>query len=472
MEVTLTAYLALAAWIPLSICLFNLMRPAAAVTVTFVGGYLLLPETVAFDFPAIPPLDKHLISSLGALAGTLIFAGARLRRAQPGWGLEVLAGLVVVSALVTAATNSDEIFIGPITLPGLTPYDGVSMGVRQVLFLGLPFLLGRSLFRSSRDLNDLLTVLAAASVAYSVLIVWEARMSPQLHVNLYGFHPHSFVQNYRFGGWRPQVFTRHGLVLAMFVSFSLICSLGLWRARRPVFGLAASLVSGYLTAILVLCRSVSPTIYAIVVAPLLLLRPSLQLRIATLLVLVPLAYPALRASPLFPDRQMVEFAGSFDAQRAQSLDFRFKNEDKQLMRARERLAFGWGGFGRDRLYDPMDGRDLSVLDGTWIIILGEQGVVGLFVAFGLLLVPVYRARKSLRYFGTRRERVMVATLGWLIAAQAVDMLPNSSFAPLSLLLAGALSGVCDGARTLARVRARQAGALAHDENAGPPALEP
>ena len=71
---------------------------------------------------------------------------------------------------------------------------------------------------------------------------------------------------------------------------------------------------------------------------------------------------------------------------------------------------------------------------------------------------------------TNRERLQVAALGWVLCAQGLDMMPNASFAPVSLLLAGAMTGVCEGARQEAaeRRRAAQAMTLATDDAPEPP----
>ena len=58
-----------------------------------------------------------------------------------------------------------------------------------------------------------------------------------------------------------------------------------------------------------------------------------------------------------------------------------------LERASERILFGWGRFGRSRVYNEY-GSDISVTDGRWIITLGQFGVVGFMGEFGLLALAL------------------------------------------------------------------------------------
>src|SRR5205823_4753004 len=96
-----------------------------------------------------------------------------------------------------------------------------------------------------------------------------------------------------------------------------------------------------------------------------------------LLLLVPPAYMALRLTGVWSGEGVVEWVGSrVDEERAQSLEFRLRNEDLLIDRALEQPAFGWGGWGRSRVVDDT-GRDLTVTDGLWVIALGDRGFFGL-----------------------------------------------------------------------------------------------
>ena len=181
-------------------------------------------------------------------------------------------------------------------------------------------------------------MLIVAGLFYSLPMLFEVRMSPQLHTWIYGYFPHSFLQQMREGGFRPVVFLGHGLLVAFFIMTSAVAAAAFWRTRARVVRLPAAGVTAYLGGVLVLCKTLGALVYG---AALVLLvrftRPQLQLRIALVLVAIALLYPTLRAADLFPTRTMVELAQSIDADRAQSLKFRFDNEDQLLDRAWQRF---------------------------------------------------------------------------------------------------------------------------------------
>jgi tetratricopeptide (TPR) repeat protein len=56
-------------------------------------------------------------------------------------------------------------------------------------------------------------------------------------------------------------------------------------------------------------------------------------------------------------------------------------------KALQRPLFGWGGWGRNRVFDEK-GRDLTITDGYWIIVLGSFGAVGLTSWTVSLLLPM------------------------------------------------------------------------------------
>ena len=63
---------------------------------------------------------------------------------------------------------------------------------------------------------------------------------------------------------------------------------------------------------------------------------------------------------------------------------------KMLAHAAEKPLFGWGGYGRNHVYDMATGRMLTIADGAWIISLGIYGWVGYIAEFGLLALPLVK----------------------------------------------------------------------------------
>ena len=251
----------------------------------------------------------------------------------------------------------------------------------------------------------------------------------------------------REGGFRPVVFLGHGLLVAFFIMTSAVAAATYWRQNRKVLRLPMAGVTIYLSFLLLLCKTLGALIYG---AALVLLvrftRPQAQLRIALMLVTIALLYPVLRAGDLVPTRTMVEMARSIEEDRAESLQFRFENEDRLLDRAWQRFFFGWGRFGRNRVYDEASGRDVSVTDGYWIITMGQFGFIGFLGEFGLLALPIFRTTSAIKFAESKEEQLFLAALALILAINIVDLLPNSSLSPWTWLLAGALLGRTEALR--------------------------
>ena len=154
-------------------------------------------------------------------------------------------------------------------------------------------------------------------------------------------------------------------------------------------------VTVYLGMILILCRSAAAFVYGTVLVLLVCFaKPRMQLHVAVVLVVITLIYPILRTMDLVPTTFMLQTAELLSTERAQSLDYRLKNERKLLDHASERFWFGWGRFGRARVYDKDTGRDTSTWDGYSILTMGQFGVVGFLATFGLLALVVLRAASA------------------------------------------------------------------------------
>lgn len=463
------AHLVLLLWIPITIFLFTQFRPALAAALAMLGGVILLPVGIGFDFPGLPSLDRWTLCSVGTLAGALLFAPHQLAWRSFGRHGDAFWIALVVGSFFTAHSNPESLRYGPSLLPGMTLYDGISMASRLLLSVGVPYFLARSLFRKLQDVSALLGYLVAIGIAYSLLALYEVRMSPQLHVQLYGFVPPTiqWLMVHRLGGYRPFVFMPHGLALATFLLTLCIAAVTAWKNRLRFRGYSMALPALFLILTLALCKSLGSFVYAALILPILFFMPSrVQARIIVVLALFLFAYPALRAFDLVPTQALVELAATVDAERAQSLDVRFRNEKVLLDHARARLAFGWGSWGRNRSYDLESGSDLTVTDGYWILLLGTSGLVGYCAFFGLLLAPVLRAMGKLRSFATRRERSVVLAIAWMVIVYALDMLPNGLFNYYPIFLSGILAATTAHAERIRRkpVPSGKAGAPATAAN--------
>ena len=432
--------LALLSWPLISVAFFRKLRLPLAILVTIIGGFLLLPQRGGLDFPGLT-LNKSSIPALSALCLALIFAARDTSGLRPeGWlprhplALALLIALPV-GAVMTALTNGDPLRYGPTILPGLSLYDAGSMA-SSALTMILPLLLARRYLADAAAQRLILQVLCIAALGYSLFAIIEMRMSPQMSTWVYGFFPHSFLQHYKAGGWRPVVFLPHGLVLGIFFAMSVMAVVGLARvdaARRKLWICGAI----WLFVILALSRNFGALLITVALLPVLFFTNIRgQLMVAAIICGVFLAYPAARTTQVMPIDQFLQFAENIDPQRAASFQIRLDNEEALLAKASERPLFGWGGWSRSRVFNEA-GTDISITDGVWVIVLGLKGWVGYLAQFGLLTVPVF-----LLWFHRRRYEIGMesSVLAVILAANLVDMIPNSSNLTLTWLLAGALWG--------------------------------
>jgi len=430
------AYLALLLWPAVTIALFASMRPAPALIWSLLGGYLFLPVNTAFDFPGVPALDKTSIPSISALVGALMFAKGPVVRPPGEWWLVALMALYIISPIFTVLNNRDLLMFGSLILPGLKPYDAFSAAAYKCIDV-IPFLLGYSMLRTTHAQETFLRTLVVAVLGYSLLMLIEIRLSPQLHTWIYGFFPHSFGQQVRGGGYRPVVFLGHGLLVAILTAMTIVATAYLAKRRVRIFGISAWAWLAYLVVVMILCRSLGAIILSAAALIAMILIPRKRVRlICALLAITVLLYPVLRGVNVVPVQALADQIATANEERAGSFQTRIDNENQLLQRADQRPWFGWGGYGRNRVYDEYTGRDLSITDGTWIIVIGSYGWIGYVAAFGLLCLPLVAAwRRSARLSPAS------AALSLILAVNLLDLLPNSSLTPLTWLMAGTLARI-------------------------------
>lgn len=450
----LVAYVVFYLWPLVTWVLFSRLDASRALLWTILGGYMLLPPVIAIDLPMIPDFDKYSIPSLSAAAAVLFLLGGRFGvwpQSRIGRGLIVL---YVLSPFATVLTNADPIHFEQDSLPAMRIYDSLAVVASQFIAL-LPFFLARRYLATPEALHKMAVVLVSAGLIYSLPMLFEVRMSPQLNLWIYGYFQHDFSQAIRFGGFRPFVFMPHGLWVAFFALMCFLASLALFRegpADRRMKGFVTLL---YLAAVLVLCRSAGPLIYALALMPLLIFTSRrTQVTVAMVMASIVIAYPLLRGLHLVPIDDLVNFALGVNAERGQSLAFRVTNEELLLNRAAERPLFGWGGYGRNLLHDPVRGTISIIADGGWIITLGTYGWLGYITEFGLLALPLFLLARESWHMKSDRLSPFAGLVALLLAANLFDMLPNDTLIPFTWLMAGALFGYAE-ALARARQEARQ-----------------
>ena len=438
--------LVLFAWVPLALWIASRWPPSKAAALLLLIPVMLLPEGVDFKLPGLVEFTKGRIAVFWLLIGVLLFHRQRLATVRLGKWVTLALVLLLGGCVVTVFMNRDPMVYGTVYRPAHTPYDAVHFLATNMLDYVLPFTLAAAMFKGQRDLLVFFRMLVGAALAYSLLQIFELVMSPQLHRLVYGFHPHSFSQAMRGGGYRPTVFMAHGLAVAMFTVSGLLAAAGLYKAKSRLWRIGAGWALAYLWLILLLSKSQAAFLYSLVAVPLILFAtPKVQFRVATLLAVVVLAYPAARGAGLIPVDDIRNWvAGTYDQDRVGSMMMRFDNEEILLERANERSLFGWGGYCRPCVADEWTGETTSVSDGDWIIRLGMVGRVGFLGKYLLLLLPIFLSARRLKHVRRIADRRLLSALALIVGFSVFDLLPNGNFNYLVFVFSGVLLGCTEG----------------------------
>lgn len=431
------AYIVLLSWPIGTFYLLRRFGTGPGALIALLTSYMFLPAAFSVNIPGIPGLNKFSITIFTILFFILI-RGERLGLNYLDKRFKILLLLFIVSPFLTAITNSERY----LHLPGLTLYDGLTDSVNS--FLGfIPFLIGLTYFRKEKEQFRLFKYFAIASFIYAFFALFEIRMSPQLHTWTYGYFPHSWLQQSRAGGFRAVVFMGHGLLVAMFLAIGVAFWATLKQAKYKVFrySTTSGLVIVFIT--LLLSKSLAALIYGVfAIITIKYFKAKRIYLVSALMALVFVTYPISSSMGLFPHTALIDVANEISQDRAASLDYRFRHERMLLAHANDKPLFGWGTWGRNRIYDSETGEDISVTDGNWIITLGSSGWVGFLSTFLFWFLPVWIVFRKNRqmYFDSHQAQVLLAGHTLIIALIMIDQLPNASFNPLYWCLAGSLLG--------------------------------
>lgn len=406
----------------------------------FLVPYLLLPVSISINLPGVPSLNKGSIPAL--IAFIILYSKYKNFKLLPSSGLcRLLVITLFIFPFMTLLTNQDAVRYASKVLPALTFKDLPNMLFSNIVQYYIPFMAGYSYLKSKEAHKNTLIVIVLAGFVYALPTLWEIRMSPQLHKDIYGFFPHDWRQQIRQGGFRPVVFLGHGLLVAVFFSQVLIAASVLWKNKTAPLHKRGFIAVLFFVAILILSKSWSALIYGILSLTLLIFFNTKKwLQVAVTISLLVGLFPFLRSMDLVPTTATTNFLAQYNPARAASLQFRFDNEDLLLAKANERPLFGWGGWGRSRAFDPLTGQDVSVTDGAWILIFGPYGWLGYLATFGILVLPIVN---SLWPKGANKGYEIDkygAGLCLMLAFNLLDLIPNSSLTPLTFLIGGAILG--------------------------------
>jgi hypothetical protein len=435
MAVTPFVPLAMFGWIPVVIVLFARLRPHRAAVAGFLLAWMFLPQ-YAYALPGLPDYNKISAASFGILAGALLYdrtaalASYRLHAADA----PILAWCL--AAPISSLSN------------GLGLYDGLSMLLTRITTWGIPYFIGRVFLNRADHLADLCRGIFFGALVYVPFCLYEIVMSPRLHKLVYGFHSHNFGQTKRGGGWRPVIFMKHGLMNAMWMVSGTVAGLCLLFSRNlprrlPLLPVATGALVALVFVVTLLCKSFGA--FSLMVIGLAVIAAATRLRARWplgLLVIIPLLYMGLRASGAWDGQNLIRASLAIsNAERAGSLEFRINNENMLIEKALERPLFGWAGWKRSYVRNDA-GVTISVPDGLWIIVFGQNGLFGLVAVSAVLILPPLLL---LHLFSPARWRepevAALVPLAVLLVLFMIDNLFNDMFNPVMLLSAGGLTGL-------------------------------
>ena len=419
-------------WIPVVLYLFSRFPPQRAIVVSMVTAWLFLPQAI-FKVPGIPPYNKMAATCYGVLLATMMFDAARLNSFRPGW-LDLPMLIWCLCPFASSISND------------LGPYDGFSATFAQVVTWGVPYFLGRVYLNDLKGLRELAIGIFIGGLSYIPLCLIEIRLSPQLHLWVYGFTDISFATTMRYGGYRPVVFMGTGLMLGMWMMTATLMGIWLWKTGviKQVWGYPMSWFVLVSVITLVLVKSTGAYFLLIFSIFFLFIGKWFRTALPLLLLIVAMsAYLYTGVSGTFPDDQVVTALSKVASEdRVGSVKFRFDNEKPLAAKARQRMIFGWAGYGRNRIFDAQ-GNDISVTDSLWIIAFGIYGVVGLISLTAALLLPVV-SFSLFRYppsTWSNRKVAPAAGLAIALTMYMLDCILNAMVNPVFALICGGLSGL-------------------------------
>lgn len=427
------AIFTLIVWVPITIGLFTVVPPRKAAVASLIGAWLILPP-LTIPLPGIPDYSKFTATTFGILIGTLLFDVTRLLAFRPRW-FDVPMLVWCTCPFAASISNGDG------------AYDGISQCLVNVFMWGLPYFIGRLYFGDLDGLRVLSLGMIAGGVAYILPCLWEIKMSPQLMRQVYGL---GGWMGMRLGGYRPRVFLSNGLELGIWMSAASLAAWWLWRSGslKRMAGLPfGSVVLPSLLVTNVLCKSSGALILCM--GGVVTLWGSVRFKTRTLLLgvmlLTPLYY-TVRITGLWSGEMLLDvIEAGLGKDRAWSLEFRFRNENLMIERARERPVIGWGGWGRALNVDSEQlmaagVRKKVVPDGLWIIAFGNTGSVGLAAVTLVVLLPplLFLGRFSVKDWLDPRI-APAAMFAVLLSIYMIDCLANAMVNLIYIVAMGGLT---------------------------------
>ncbi|WP_292003976.1 hypothetical protein [Chlorobium sp.] len=425
--------IAMFGWIPFVILLFKKFEARLAVVIAFVSGWMFLP-VASFKFPVLPDYTKTSATCVGILAGAWLFDKARFSSFTFN-SLDIPMVLWCIAPFFSSVFN------------GLGAYDGFSAAFAQSVTWGLPYYIARIYFCDTRSLWLLAMAIFIGAIVYIPFCWFELIMSPQLHRITYGYHQHNFLQTMRDGGgFRPMVYMDHGLMTSMWMVLGVF--LGTWlliikELPPKILRLPSRYLLGLLFLTTLMMQSMGAITLLLIGLAVMVISTRGKSAIPVIILLsVPTLYAYTRSTGIWDGRNLSGFVEEkFSATRAQSLQFRFDNEAILIDKAMQGTFFGWGGYGRSRVHNDK-GKDISVTDGLWIIVLGTSGIYGLATLTIAVQLPVLLFTMRIKPERWKEKRMAApAVMAIYLSIYMIDNLLNAMINPIYMLFCGGLTSM-------------------------------
>ncbi|MGK7889273.1 MAG: O-antigen ligase family protein [Leptolyngbyaceae cyanobacterium] len=417
--------------LPATLLFFRWLKPQRAALLSCLIAFLFLPQTMV-TLPIIPNYDRATGTIYSIGLGILLFDIDRLKRLKLGW-IDIPVFVWCLCPLASSISND------------LGVYNGVLATLGEIMKWGGPYLVGRLYFSSLEGLKQLAIGIFVGGLIYVPLCLYEIRMSPILHLQVYGFFGGPFGQAIRYGGYRPMVFLKHGLQVGLWMMAASLVGIWLWKSKtiQHVLGIPIKWLVGLQCAVFILVKSTGAVILLAFGA--LILFVSNWTRMSIIVWFIVLAIPLYLYSSASGDLQtdqVVEFIADINPERAQSFAFRLDQEHVLAEMARERPILGWGGWDRFSIYGGWHNEKISVTDSLWIIAYGNRGAVGLSSLFLFLLMPVLVLLTTYPPATWSDKRVApVAALSILILMYTLDSVLNQMYIPIFIIVSGGITGL-------------------------------
>jgi hypothetical protein len=441
-------------WAILSPWLFRVIAPRDAAIACLVVGWTFLPvaeyPASAFGHPA------GLVSSTHALA----VPTALLANKATAIGLGCLLGIAFFDRrtfLALAPKPVDAAIAAWCAVPvasSLAQGGPLAEGLAQSRYLalawGVPYLVGRAYLGDEAGRKSLALALVAVGLAFVPLCLAEFVAGPFVDEWVYGPHPYRFEGASRTVGHRPLGFQEHGNQLGIWMAASATASAWLWAtgtSRKPL-GIPGAWATAALVTVVLINQSLGGIVLlAVVTAPLLATVPrshgGRSWKVGWLAVLGALGVILLTALVVLAARRGFDPASireglrdTFRGVGKTSFTWRLARSEEFLPRALEQPLLGWG-----RADWLAAGRTFvnPVNLGSWLVILGMYGVVGLAASTAVWIVPP--VAEALR--GGVREWLGPArgATGALVALLALAWLDSFSNACVILPILAASGGL-------------------------------